>query len=289
VDWTLLIDGVADPKHLDTAKQVRQLVESFGAKEPGREGIFGNMAFSHPIIHQIGGEDDTNSNTTRRILLILESKAIGRSEAFDRVVDQVLTRYVDEDRRFLQVSAHFHVPRFLLNDFARYWRTMAVDFAYKRRTRGGDGAALRNLKLRMSRKLIFVSGLLACFSFHLLLPETERAGVVGSAYSSLGFVRWMRDILSQTPLEILASVINRYDHLRELGVVIFQAYDDFLGVLTDTDKRSHLESLSPGHEESDVVYQQIRKDSHRFRDALLELFFDDRTQLAQLTKTYGVF
>ncbi len=42
------------------------------------------MAFSHDIIHQIGGQDDTNKNTTQRILLLLESCAIGqRTDAFD--------------------------------------------------------------------------------------------------------------------------------------------------------------------------------------------------------------
>jgi hypothetical protein len=67
--------------------------------------------------------------------LLLESAPVGRRDAFDRVLDSVLSRYILEDARFLQESAQFHVPRFLLNDFARYWRTMAVDFAYKRRTR----------------------------------------------------------------------------------------------------------------------------------------------------------
>jgi hypothetical protein len=52
-------------------------LENLSAKEVGREGLFGSMAFSHDLVHQIGGEDDTNRNTTRRILLLLESKVIG--------------------------------------------------------------------------------------------------------------------------------------------------------------------------------------------------------------------
>src|SRR5215469_13933793 len=79
VDWTLLVDSIANPKHLDLAHRVRDVLQSLGAKQPGPEGIFGNMAFSHEIVHQIGGEDDTNSNTTRRILLVLESRPIGSS------------------------------------------------------------------------------------------------------------------------------------------------------------------------------------------------------------------
>src|SRR2546421_555271 len=107
------------------------------------------MAFSHELVHQIGGEDDTNRNTTRRILLLLESDTIGRHEAYDRTVNNIIDRYVLEDRQFLRKGARYHVPRFLLNDFARYWRTMAVDFAYKVRTRSRKGAAIRNIKLRM--------------------------------------------------------------------------------------------------------------------------------------------
>jgi predicted nucleotidyltransferase len=289
VDWTVLIDGIANPKHLDVAREVKRVVGALGAKEPGREGIFGNMTFSHDVIHQIGGEDDTNSNTTRRILLLLESKPIGRKEAFIRVLDNVLTRYVAEDGRFLQPSAQFNVPRFLLNDFARYWRTMAVDFAYKRRTRGGEGVATRNIKLRMSRKLIFVTGLLACFSLHLLMSESERKSLLSATYPEHEFVRHMRLQFERAPLETLASVINRHDHLAPLGTRLFDAYDLFLGVLSDKSQRDHLDGLVLGMNAQDELLEKMRHASHGFRDALLELFFDEETGLNQLTKTYGVF
>ena len=289
VDWTVLIDGVADPKHLEIARQVKGILESMEAKEPGQEGVFGNLAFSHDIVHQIGGEDDSNSNTTKRILLILESHPIGRRDSFDRVLNHVLSRYVSEDPRFLKRGAQFQVPRFLLNDFARYWRTMAVDFAHKRRTRGGTGMAVRNIKLRMSRKLIFVSGLLGCFSAHLLLSDKERSALLAADNPSREFVGHLRRIFSQTPLEILAAVVNRHSHLGLIGTRLFRAYDEFLGALRDPSKRLHLDFLAPSSAETDALFQELRERTHEFRDALLDLFFDEKTGLAQLTRTYGVF
>ncbi len=97
------------------------------------------MVFSHDIVHHIGGEDDTNQNLTRRVLLLLESHALGRDEAHRRVVRHLLNRYLLEDRGFWRGSGAW-IPRFLQNDSARYWRTMAVDFAYKvRRETEGAG------------------------------------------------------------------------------------------------------------------------------------------------------
>jgi hypothetical protein len=48
----------------------------------------------------------------------------------------------------------FKVPRFLLDDLARYRRALTVDFAQKRRLRDRNGWVLQTAKLRMSRKLL---------------------------------------------------------------------------------------------------------------------------------------
>jgi predicted nucleotidyltransferase len=128
LDWTLLIDGSADPRHHDLFREVGVKVNRLAAKQPGEEGTLGAMVFSHDLIHEIGGEDDTNKNTTRRLLLLLESRPVGREDAYVRVVRNILNRYLLEDRGLWKGSGH-RIPRFLQNDFARYWRTMAVDFA----------------------------------------------------------------------------------------------------------------------------------------------------------------
>lgn len=142
IDWTLLIDGAADPLHYDLTRKIKQKVAPFVKKDTGAEGLFGAMVFSHDLIHQIGGEDDTNTNTTRRLLLLLESCAVGREAAHRRVTKNILNRYLLENRGFWRGS-QYRVPRFLQNDFARYWRTITVDFAYKLRSRSGKGWAIR--------------------------------------------------------------------------------------------------------------------------------------------------
>ena len=110
------------------------------------------MAFSHDIIHEIGGQDDTNKNMTQRILLLLESCAIGeRTDAYERVIRGVINRYLEEDNDLLTHDSKRYRCSILLNDIVRFWRTMAVDFASKQRDRAGKGWGLRNAKLRMSR------------------------------------------------------------------------------------------------------------------------------------------
>ncbi|MCU0690317.1 MAG: nucleotidyltransferase domain-containing protein, partial [Polyangiaceae bacterium] len=111
-DWSLLVDGAADPHHFETAQAVGKKIVPLFVKDAGREKTFGTPSFSHDLVHLIGGQDDTNRNTTRRILLLLESSPVGRREAYDRVVNCVLDRYVLEDRTFAGKKARNHVPRF---------------------------------------------------------------------------------------------------------------------------------------------------------------------------------
>jgi predicted nucleotidyltransferase len=287
IDWTLLIDGQSSPEHLDNAIEINKRIEEAREKPPGREGTFGGPALSGDLIHRIGGSDDTNRNTTQRILLLLESASIGRNEARDRVIRNVLRRYVEEDYGLCHASGQFHVPRFLQNDIARYWRTVAVDFAYKQKQRKDQGWALRGAKLRMSRKLTYVAGLLMCFSCELQKDQI----LSGNGESQIHpIVKHLSTYSQKTPLEIVAETILSFSGLEGIGKELFDTYDQFLALLDDEDKRDRLDKLERQHSETDETYKQIRELGRAFQLSLNKLFLaKNGTKLFDLTLAYGVF
>jgi len=291
LDWTYLIDGQANSDHLIIAQEIQRVLDQQKDKfrPPGQTGTFGNMAFSHDIVHQIGGQYDTNRNTTQRILLLLESAAIGKDDhAYERVILGVINRYLEEDTHLLtRNSERYRVPRFLLNDIVRFWRTMAVDFASKQRDRAGRGWGLRNAKLRMSRKLIFASGLLVCFGCNL---ESELQAKISTEKNDirLNLVRHIRDHVKLTPLEISARSMERYDVAEAIATEFFSAYAEFLKMLDDSSSRHALENLRAPESKDDPTFQHVTEISRTFEHALDHIFFENQ-HFAPLTRKYGVF
>lgn len=288
VDWTLLVDGQADPQHLEMSQRVASSLANAGFKQPGASGLFGSTTFSHDLVHKIGGREDTNENTTRRVLLIQESKAIGRSGAYGRVLTHILSRYLKDDRGLIFGSQPFKVPRILLNDIVRYWRTVTVDFVDKQRDNAGKEWGLRNAKLRMSRKLIFATGMLSCFSCHTLSNENVREDLFKNR-STIKMEEHLRKFVQQTPLEILARFLVEKNIKNETSEKLFSSYNAFLSLLNDTEKRAHLKNLSMDDIPGDSVFAEVRKMGREFQEGLTSLFFEDDEELKKLTIFYGVF
>ena len=289
LDWTYLIDGGANSDHLRISQEIQRHLKEAEYAEPGPTGIFGNMAFSHDIIHQIGGQYDTNKNTTQRVLLLLESCPIGkRTEAYERVMRGVINRYLEEDVHPLtRDSKRYRVPRFLLNDIVRFWRTMAVDFASKQRDRAGEGWGLRNAKLRMSRKLIFASGLLVCFGATLDTDLNDQISTDKDAIK-LKLVNHIRDRVRLTPLQILAKSVEQYGVPDATAKQLFGAYAEFLGLLDEEQARNELKALRSSDSRTDTTFQRVREISRAFENALDHIFFENR-EVAPLTRKYGLF
>jgi hypothetical protein len=218
----------------------------------------------------------------------LESREINGGTAYARVLRNVLSRYLDEDRGLWTGSGKPKVPRFLLNDISRYWRTMLVDFAFKQRSRAGEGWALRNLKLRMSRKLIFLAGLVTCFMPVIALSEEEQEAVFKERDHQRLLDRlevWTR----MTPLEIVAEALLREAIEPSLASQLFDSYEAFASLVSDPEAREHLEKLPVARIEDDEIFQRGRDIAHGFQGAISAIFLHGDTRLTRLTVDLGIF
>jgi hypothetical protein len=165
---------------------------------------------------------------------------------------------------------------------------MAVDFASKQRDRAGEGWGLRNAKLRMSRKLIFASGLLVCFSASLDAVLNDQISTGSKDDIKLRLINHLRDCVRLTPLEILAKSMEQYGVPEATAKELFGAYAEFLGLLDDEKSREALKALRSADSRTDLTFKQVRKISGAFEHALDHIFFGNRT-VAPLTRKYGVF
>lgn len=287
-DWMLLADGPSNPDHAVLARELGKRISEVVPRDVGPTGTFAGIVPSHDLIHYIAGTRDTNENLTRRILLLSESRALSNKVVRDRVIRNLLARYVVNDRSVASKSGIPHaVPHFLLNDIFRYWRTMASDYASKMWDRDRKGWGIRNVKLRFSRKLLFIWGLLASFSGKLWPTEAMSAAKNDDEYLFL-LAELIREQTDVSPLELLARAVRETDD-NTIADRIFSSYDHFLGVLADHDARARLESVQFTDATNDKTYDDLRESSREFRSGVTELFFDKHPQLPGLVREFGVF
>jgi Putative nucleotidyltransferase DUF294 len=235
----------------------------FGA--PGRQGVFAEVVYSGDLL-RVGLDDDTNTNLTRRMLLVLESVAARNADVLAGVRLDIIQDYLSDALR------DHRPPRFLLNDLVRYWRTIGVDFVAKDRDRGGAGWGLRNAKLRTSRKLLFASGLLPVLRCHELRAE-QIAPFLGEQFA-------------MPPTDRVADAFLHYDAVTQ-GAEALAAYDAFLALIDDDDVRAVLQAIA-GRTAADSSrrWREIAELGATIERALLALLFD--TALGAVTQRYAV-
>jgi hypothetical protein len=95
--------------------------------------------------------------------------------------------------------------------------------------------------------------------------------------------------MMRSPLEITAGALLLFPELDLHSNVLFSAYDDFLGILADDDKRGSLKNMPFEDLPKSPIFKEARLISYRFRDAVSSIFLKPDNLLGKLTIEYGVF
>ncbi len=297
IDWTLLVDGPVDAAHREVVNDVGREIEAVrkaeGLEEPSQVGPFARMMFSHELVHQIGGDEDMNSNITRRMLLLLEAHPISEPHILNRVVAAILDRYLDQSvHAYRKETERDFFPRFLMNDVVRFWRTMAVDCGAKIGTRDAKKWALRNAKLRFSRKLLFVAGLLLAYESILAPRKASRSGSGAVQSVGLDLIARTQEMTKLPPLDTLARGLlfdPAWPGLPDAAKAIFDSYDAFLGIVADDNKRKELTSLRLDQAANSATFQEIRNLGRNFQKGLDDFFYRGPEDVSKLTYSYSLF
>lgn len=258
----------------DNPKQSRDLMAAvqdaraeLGFEKPGATGLFGCVVSAPDLTERIGLEADTNQTHSRRILLLEESRSIFQPALHKDLIRAIVERYLldAEDRGR-------SVPRFLLNDVLRYWRTLTVDYEAKRWETLEQEWGLRYLKLRISRKLAFAGTLASIFLSEDPTPD------------------YFVEQFLKPPLARLVQVHDRLEaSLRDSLREVLSIANSFTASLDDRSFREEARRVSSRTQMAGPeAYRASRDDARRLQTALQAIFFDSEL-FGDLSRRYLAF
>lgn len=261
-DFMVLVRGIERENVRPAISDVEHVLD----RTAGDQGIFGKPVPSEELIERIGLEEDSNSNLSRRMLLLLESIPAAGDSVHGEVRAELADRYLDASVK------DYRPPRFLLNDVIRYWRTMCVDFAGKEH-KGPEKWGIRNAKLRTSRKVLFAGGLLPVFECAKLPRD--------------GMSDFLKAQMELPPTDRIAQVF--LDHgAADSGGRALGAYDDFVGHLNDPSFRQELKGVTRDTAKGSPAFQEAARLGKELDRGLLALLFETDA-LSKLAREYVVF
>jgi hypothetical protein len=178
------------------------------------------------------------------MLYLLEGEWVANEDSFNRLRFDLVARYISKD------IDDQKIVRFFLNDVIRYWRTICVDFENKTAD-STKPRAIRLVKLRLSRMLLYVAGIAAA---------RLTVGRDASAKREK-----LAELLAFPPLERLTQI-----HGQDAMMPVQALYATFLSAFDHEAVRSQLEL--PGAEGlSTPEFEQLTEVAREFKFELLTL------------------
>jgi predicted nucleotidyltransferase len=202
----------------------------------------------------IGGEKDSSSALTKRILILTEGKQAGGKLPLNEVRKAVMKAYAGTDR-----SRGRHVLS-LCNDIARYYRTLCIEYKAKADDPAKDWCT-RNMKLRHSRKFWYFSCLMTIVALADTNPQGDEPYIAG-----------LLEAFDKSPVQRLFNAV-REEHRGNAGRIA----EPFAWFLEFTATGAHREKLTQiAHDKRyemtlDNPFPAVKFNSDRLHEEMLLL------------------
>lgn len=283
-DYVVLQNGCTPEISRRLLRIADKVREELQYAEPGGQGVFGDIVIAANLYERIGLESDSNQNLTHRMLLLTEAVSVFQDGTYHAVVGNILRRYCADylpPRR--PHDAPTKVPRHLVNDLVRLWRTIAVDFGAKRWRSKKDDSFLRLIKLRTTRKVLFAGPLCTL----LLAPDRVTA--------ARDLEDYLREWLAKPPLAQLAALATNEStatkiaaSTKEALAKLLTAYDHLLEIFGQDRVRAALKDRESYPDDFKNASDRCRQIAETIQTALEAIFFDDAI-LHERFRKYSVF
>lgn len=214
------------------------------------DGKFLGVHWLNDMKEEIGSDtEDAKNLFTARLLLLLESQPLVNDGEHRSALELLVGEYLrDADRH----PTDF-LPAFILNDIARYWRTLCLNYEHRLRdSRGTPKGRLKNHKLGFSRMLTCYSGIIHVVSSFRLNGTVSSTDVLETALTS--------------PIDRLVTIADRHPDVTDPIATAIQRYDWFLSTLGQ-DKTGALALL-----DSDRGHAEARAKQQDFHLALVQVY-----------------
>lgn len=228
----------------ELSRTVSEALKHHVKKYPSIDGSFNKGETVEEMLTNIGGQHDDNGKMTRRILILLEGDWLYNEGIFEDTRKQLLSRYLNDVKDRTQIAL------FLLNDIIRYYRTICVDYEYKT-YEGQKPWGIRNIKLMFSRKLIYISGVLAVGSTKGLGKQEKLERLI--------------ELFKLPPTERIKCIVGSN------AEIPLHLYGVFLEEISRQPVRETLEKVQRDGRNSDPIYRELKNLGYAFSDSILDM------------------
>ncbi|SFC07648.1 nucleotidyltransferase domain-containing protein [Pragia fontium] len=238
------------------SKNIENIIKKHIKKSEGDTGTFGCEAIVtiNQLRRNIGGTSDSNQSLTRRMLFLLEGKSLYGDSYFNEFRHSIAKTYIKIK------SKRQALPKFLLNDIIRYYRTIATDFQHKV-SEANKPWGLRNIKLRFSRKILYFAGIITVAESTKAKNENERIDHILTSLEKPALFRLFFELSNHEEEKIK-------EKLREL----FHIYNFFLEKIENPENRKQLESITDKSERyNSSIYKELSSQSNQFSKVLFDI------------------